>query len=216
MPKKLCFLVGAGKGLGNAIGRLFASHDFHVVLMSRDQNHLNEYASEFKRLGYEVSTKVADAAHPETLTKAITEATRELGTPDVFVYNVGITRADGDLPITCELLLERFQIDVASAYHCAQLVATDQFAEKKGAILITGGGLSYDPYPSYTPLSIDKTALNAVTTILSKRYSPKGIYVADINVKGAITPGDKVYDPDLIAKEYWKAYTERKEILIPY
>jgi hypothetical protein len=35
-------------------------------------------------------------------------------------------------------------------------------------------------------------------------------------VSGVITPGDEKYDPALIAKEYWKMYTERKEFEVTY
>lgn len=41
MDKKTLILIGAGKGLGNAIAREFAAHDFRVVLMARDRAHLD-------------------------------------------------------------------------------------------------------------------------------------------------------------------------------
>ncbi|MCM1226974.1 MAG: SDR family NAD(P)-dependent oxidoreductase [Clostridium sp.] len=52
--KKTIFIVGAGKGLGNAIGRKFGENDFRVVLMSRNNDSLNSYAEEFKAKGIEV------------------------------------------------------------------------------------------------------------------------------------------------------------------
>ena len=216
MVKRTLILVGAGKGLGNAIAREFASHDFRVALIARSKEHLQQYEEEFKKEGIEVYTKVADALHPETLTDAINELRKELGTPDALVYNVGVTEIDGDREITCELLLQRYQIDVASAYHCAKLVATDEFAQKKGGILLTGGGLAVHPHYAFTPLSIDKAALNAVNTILHDYYQPKGIFVGSVLVAGAIGGKDPRYAPDLIAKEYWKMYTERNEFQLLY
>lgn len=208
--KKTLILVGAGKGLGNAIAREFASHDFRVVLIARSQEHLQEYEKELSEQGYEVYSKVADALYPETLTKAIHEATAELGTPDALVYNVGITEPDGEREITNELLMQRYQIDAASAYHCTMLVATDEFAEKKGAILFTGGGFAktFQPILFLKPLCIDKAALNAMNIVLHHALEPQGIFVGSILVSGVIAPGDEKYDPDLIAKEYWKMYTD--------
>ena len=216
--KKTLILVGAGKGLGNAVAKEFATHDFRVVLISRNQERLNEYEKEFKAEGYEVSTKVADALYPETLTKAINEATAELGTPDALVYNVGITEPDGDRAITSKLLLERYQIDAASAYHCATLVATEEFAAKKGAIIFTGGGFAktFKPNLFLKPLCIDKAALNAMNIVLHYELEPKGVFVGSVLVRGVITPGDEKYDPAMIAKEYWKMYTERKEFEVAY
>lgn len=215
--KKTVIVVGAGKGLGNAIACEFASHDFRVVLIARNEEHLQEYKKQFERKGIETYIKTGDAAKPETLTKAIMEVTEELGTVDALVYNVGITTPD-EGPITSELLMERYQIDAASAYHCATLVATDDFAKKKGAILFTGGGFAktFQPIPILKPLCIDKAALNAMNIILHYDLEPKGIFVGSILVSGVIAPGDEKYDPATIAKQYWKMYTERKEFEVAY
>ena len=109
--------------------------------------------------------------------------------------------------------MERYQIDAASAYHCAMLVATEEFARKKGAIIFTGGGFAktFKPFAGYKPLSIDKAALNAMNIVLHKELEPEGIFVGSVIVHGAIILGDQKNAPDVIAKEYWKMYTERKE-----
>jgi short-subunit dehydrogenase len=216
--KKTLILVGAGKGLGNAIAKEFAAHDFRVVLIARNEESLQSYKKEFMEQGYEVYTKSADALYPETLTKAINEAREELGVPDALVYNVGVTEPDGDREITNELLMQRYQVDAASAYHCASLVATDEFAEKKGAIIFTGGGFAatFQPISFLKPLCIDKAALNAMNIILHHELEPKGIFVGSIMVCDVIAPGDVKYDPERIAKEYWKMYTERKEYEVAY
>ena len=216
--KKTLILVGAGKGLGNAVAREFAAHDFRVVLIARSEEHLKEYADEFRKEGIEVYTKVADALHPETLTFAIGAAVAELGTPDALVYNVGITEPDGDRPITSELLMQRYQVDAASAWHCAMLVATEQFAEKKGAILFTGGGFAktFQPILALKPLCIDKAALNAMNIVLHYDLEPKGIFVGSVLVSGVIAPGDERYDPALIAKQYWKMCEERDAFQVLY
>lgn len=91
MSKKTIIVIGAGKGNGNAIAREFASHDFRVVLMARSREHLEEYKKEFEAEGIETYVKVMDAAKPETVVSAIQDTVKELGTPDVLVYNVGIT-----------------------------------------------------------------------------------------------------------------------------
>ena len=108
--KKLLILVGAGKGLGNAIAKEFASHDFRVALIARNAENLTAYRQEFQALGYEVMTQVGDALYPETLTKAINAIQAEWGTCDALVYNVGITELDNDRPITNELLMQQVLI----------------------------------------------------------------------------------------------------------
>lgn len=40
--------IGAGKGLGNAVAKKFASNGYKVVLMARSQEHLETYQKEFE------------------------------------------------------------------------------------------------------------------------------------------------------------------------
>ena len=51
MQKKLFVIIGTGKGLGNAIAREFGSHDFRVVLIARNAEHLAEYKKEMEAEG---------------------------------------------------------------------------------------------------------------------------------------------------------------------
>ena len=50
MNKKTIVVVGAGKGLGNAVARLFGENDFRVILISRNLDRLNGIRLSLKRL----------------------------------------------------------------------------------------------------------------------------------------------------------------------
>lgn len=218
MSKKSVIVIGAGPGLGNAVAREFAHHEFRVALVARKAPHLAKYQQAFEAEGIEVMTVAADAAKPETLTRAIETVRKAWGTPDVLVYNIGITVPDGNQPITSQLLMERYQVDVASGWHAAQLVATDEFASKKGAILFTGGGFAktFQPILSLKPLCIDKAAMNAMNIVLHADFAPRGIFVGSVLVSGVIQKGDAKYDPALIAKQYWEMYEERGAYEVVY
>ena len=87
----------------------------------------------------------------------------KFGTPDVLFYNVGITGLDSEIKEEkdVDLLMERYKVDVAGAYHAIQQVLGEDFSPKNGVILVTGGGLSLYPMYDYLPLSMDKAALRA-------------------------------------------------------
>jgi NAD(P)-dependent dehydrogenase (short-subunit alcohol dehydrogenase family) len=95
-----------------------------------------------------------------------------LGTPDVLLYNVGITGMDQPRSINSEELTRHFQVDVASAYHSVQQVVSEVFGKKNGTIILTGGGLALFPNPAFTPLSIDKAALRAMAFLLHDELKP--------------------------------------------
>lgn len=184
--KKTIFVLGAGKGLGTAIGRKFGENDFRVVLMARNADSLKAYADEFAAKGIEVYTRTADAASDEGLAKTLQEAVAEYGTPDVFAYNVGITNPDSMLEkgVDGQLLRDRYQVDVVGAYNAIQQIATEEFAEKNGTILVTGGGLAMYPSAEYLPLSMDKAALRAMVQAIHPALKEKGIFLGTLTVPG--------------------------------
>ena len=209
--KKTIFVLGAGNGCGNRVAEKFGRNDFRVVLMSRNAEHLAAYEKEFKDKGIEVYTKVADASKPHSVTKAFDELKAEFGVPDVLFYNVGITTADSQLKERdVDLLVERYKIDVAGAYHAILQVLGKEFSEKNGAILVTGGGLALYPMNEYLPLSMDKAALRAMCLALHNELKKQNVYVGTLTVTDVIAPGSKC-DPAILAEDFWKLYTERKE-----
>lgn len=210
--KKAIFIVGAGKGLGTALGKKFGKENFRVVLMARNADSLNSYAESLKAEGIEVYTKTADAADDSAMSKALAEAVAEYGTPDVFAYNVGVTAPDSALAdgVTPAVLRERYQVDAVGAYNCIQQIATDEFAKKNGAILVTGGGLAMYPSADYLPLSMDKAALRAMVQALHPVMQEKGIFLGVLTVCNVITECSSCA-PDILAEKYWEQYTQRKD-----
>ena len=207
--KKTIFVLGAGNGCGNRVAEKFGKNDFRVVLMSRNAEHLAAYEKEFKEKGIEVYTKVADASNPHSVTKAFDELKAEFGVPDVLFYNVGITTADSALKVKdFDLLVERYKVDVAGAYHAILQVLGKEFSEKNGAVLVTGGGLALYPMNEYLPLSMDKAALRAMCLALHAELKKQNVFVGTLTVTDVIATGSKC-DPVILAEDFWKLYTER-------
>ena len=137
------------------------------------------------------------------------------GTPDAIFYNVGVTVPDAESEINAKTLVDRYRADVIGAYNTVQLLDTEAFAKKNGAILVTGGGLALQPYAEYLPLSMDKAALRAMVQALSPVLHSKGIYIGTVQVTGAIGSNEH-FAPKRIAEEFWKLYTERRTAEIVY
>ena len=207
--KKTIVVVGAGRGLGNGVAEKFGSNDFRVILMARSEEHLKEYAADFAAKGIEVHTQAADVADFDAFAQTFRKVVETYGTPDVLFYNVGVTVADEEVKITTQTLVDRYMVDVAGAYNCVKLVDTEEFAEKKGAILVTGGGLALQPYAGYLPLSMDKAALRAMVSALVPVLKKKGIHIGTVQVTGAIG-SNYFYAPKTLAEEFWKLYSERE------
>ena len=177
--------------------------------MARNPEHLAAYEKEFTDKGIEVYTQVADAAKPYTVTNALNTLMARFGAPDVFFYNVGITAPDSAANAKdVDLLMERYLVDVASAYHAIQQIRGESFSAKGGTILITGGGLALYPTDDYLPLSIDKAALRAMCLALHEALKEENVFVGTVTVTNTIAPGTD-HDPALLAEDFWKLYSDR-------
>ena len=213
MMKKI-FVVGAGRGLGNGVSEKFAQENFQVVLISRSEKNLAEYKKTFAEKNIDVETQAADVSDFENFAATFKNLTEKFGTPDVLFYNVGIT-APADETISVKNLVEHYIADVAGAFNCVRLLDTKEFAEKHGAILITGGGFALQPYAGYLPLSMDKAALRAMVQALTPVLNEKGIYIGTIQITNVIGSNEK-FAPKNIAEEFYKLYDKRETNEIIY
>ena len=120
MNKKTIVVVGAGKGLGNAVARLFGENDFRVILISRNLDRLNGYKAEFETAGIETYVYAADCEKPETLTEAFKEIQGTFDAVDVLVYNAAVLEGGTATEFDNANFLRHYQVDVASALHCTK------------------------------------------------------------------------------------------------
>ena len=209
--KKTAVIIGAGSGLGFGLAKKFRNEGFSVILVARNEQSLKEMT---EQLGKGVFYKVADVSDTENLRKAIDEIKKEYGTPDVVIYNVGITTPD-DENLAAETLVEHFKADVAGAYTTAIEFADEKFAEKKGAVIFTGGGLAMYPADGFIPLSIDKAALRTLAYILHNKYKEQGVFVGIVEVCGTIN-ASPYFSADNIAATYWQMYLNRDKCEYAY
>ena len=212
---KTIFVLGAGAGLGIGVAEKFASKGFQVVLMARSKDKLTEYATNLTKKGYNIATKCADVSNFTAFDGVFREAVAEYGTPDVLFYNVGITAPDDKETLSAQNLIDHYITDVAGAYNAIKLVLTDDFKAKKGAILVTGGGLALQPFIDYLPLSMDKAALRAMVQALAPALKEKGVYIGTVQVTGVIGSNEH-FAPLAIAEKFWELYSKQETHEIVY
>lgn len=211
---KKIFVIGAGKGLGNCVAEKFAQKNFQVILISRSEKNLAEYKKTFAEKNITVATQAADVTDFENFVKTFEKLVEKFGTPDVLFYNVGITSPANE-NISAQKMVDHYIADVVGAFNCVKLLDTKAFAEKHGAILITGGGFAIQPYADYLQLSMDKAALRAMVQALTPVLNKKGIYIGTVQVTGVIGSNEK-FLPKNIAEEFWKLYDKRETNEIIY
>jgi len=215
MSNKLAVIVGAGPGVGFHVARKFGSNGFRVVLVSRNQNTLDQYVKELSSEGIEAYAIAADAGSTESLITAFDQIKQAYGVTDVLVYNTAVIQAGTATSLNADTLINHLQVDVVGALTSAQQVIPDQLARQEGTLLFTGGGLALYPSANYSSLSIGKAAMRNLALNLAEELAPKGIFVGTVTIAGTVK-ADTHFAPERIAETYWDLYIRRQEHEIVY
>jgi NAD(P)-dependent dehydrogenase (short-subunit alcohol dehydrogenase family) len=109
-------VLGVGSGLGAAIARRFAREGFAVALMARRAGSVAGVQDEIEDNGETALPISADATDPASVEKAFERVRRELGDPEVFVYNAGAFQMGGILEIEPERFDECFRANCAGEF----------------------------------------------------------------------------------------------------
>jgi NAD(P)-dependent dehydrogenase (short-subunit alcohol dehydrogenase family) len=205
--KPVCLIVGAGPGIGQAVALAFAREGHDVALAARQPDKLREFLPAIEKAGADVRTYAADAGDEGSLRALFGTVRRELGDPDVVIYNPAAHQVGKPTTLKSEELVADFRVNVLGALVCAQEAAPAMMTRGRGTILLTGGGFAHEPAANYASLSLGKAALRSLTYTLAQELGVDGIHVATVTVHGFVQPGTK-FDPRNIAASYIALYRQ--------
>jgi NAD(P)-dependent dehydrogenase (short-subunit alcohol dehydrogenase family) len=207
-PKyKSALIVGAGEGLSASLARLFAREGVRVALAARSVEKLGALCSQTGARAY-----ACNATEPEGVERLFGLVEREIGTPDVVVYNAS-ARARGPLvDLVPADVAQAIAVSAFGGFLVAQQAAKRMLPNKRGAILFTGASASVKGYPQSASFAMGKFALRGLAQSMARELSPQGIHVAHFVIDGGIKSAtrteaadrpDSMLDPDAIALSYW-------------
>lgn len=206
LPYKTALIFGAGSGLSASLARALAGVGAKIGLASRDPGKLAGLASE---LG--AKTYAADASDPDAVASVFAAADKDIGEPDVVIYNVS-SRARGavaDLdPATVRSALDAMAF---GGFLVVQQAARRMLKHRHGAILLTGATASVKGFAHSSAFAMGKFALRGLAQSAARELAPQGIHVAHIVIDGGIRSAaradpsdrpDSTLDPNAIAETY--------------
>ncbi|MGC4941479.1 SDR family NAD(P)-dependent oxidoreductase [Kribbella sp. DT2] len=193
-------VIGAGPGIGQAVGRRFAREGMPVALIARRRTEVDGMLS-----------LAADSTDEAALTAALDKVVGELGTPDVVVYNAAKIAADRIGDPSLREHQDAWAVNVGGAITAAAHLAPQMIANGGGSFLITGG--MPETKPDYVSLSLGKAGVRALVSLLDQTYGADGLHAATVTVHGSVAPGT-AFDPDAIADEYWTLHQQPRDAWI--
>jgi NAD(P)-dependent dehydrogenase (short-subunit alcohol dehydrogenase family) len=207
-PKyKTALIVGAGEGLSASLARLFAREKIAIALAARKIEKLGTLCGQTGARAY-----ACDATNAEEVERLFGLVEREIGTPDLVVYNASGRTRGTFLDLVPAEVAQSITISAFGGFLVAQQAAKRMLPNKRGAILFTGASASVKGYAQSAPFAMGKFALRGLAQSMARELSPQGIHVAHFVIDGGIRSAtrteepdrpDSMLDPDAIAESYW-------------
>lgn len=212
---EIALIVGTGSGLSASLARLFAKNGMTVALAARNIGKLDALAGQAAARSYK-----CDASRREDVAELFAKLARELGGPDLVVYNAS-GRLRGPLVELDPLEVEKaLMVSCYGGFLVGQAAARAMLARGHGTILFTGASASVKGYAGSAPFAMGKFGLRGLAQSMARELQPENIHIAHFVIDGAIGRADDpraagrgpdaLLDPDAIAQSYLDVHRQHR------
>src|ERR1700760_2209745 len=208
IPKyKIALIVGAGEGLSASLARLFARQGVRVALAARQIEKLGALCHETGARAF-----ACNATEPDDVERLFGLVEREIGVPDVVVYNASGRARGAFLDLLAADVAQAIAVSAFGGFLVAQQAVKRMLPGQHGANLFHGASASVKGYPQSAPFAMGKFALRGLAQSMSRELSPQETPTALFVIDGATRSAartepadrpDSMLDPDAIAASYW-------------
>lgn len=179
--ERVALVSGGNRGIGLEVCRRLADQGYTVVLGSRDEESGREAA---EKLNGDVHARQLDVADTKSVDRLAAWIGEEFGRLDVLVNNAGISNDDGQSGTEADLdrVRNALEANLFGAWHLSEAVIPLMRQGGYGRIVNVSSGLGAleDMGGGQPGYRVSKTALNALTRILSSELRGTGILVNSI------------------------------------
>jgi NAD(P)-dependent dehydrogenase (short-subunit alcohol dehydrogenase family) len=181
---RLAVVTGANRGIGLEVVRQLAQDGYTAILGARDPDRGAAAASALRDEGLDVQARRLDVSDPAGVAEFGEQLARDFDQLDALVNNAAIhydtwqRAADADL----DVVREAFETNVLGAWRTAQacLPLLRRSASARIVNVSSGAGALTDMGGGAPAYRVSKTALNALTRMLSAELRGDGILVNSV------------------------------------
>jgi NAD(P)-dependent dehydrogenase (short-subunit alcohol dehydrogenase family) len=212
---EIALIVGAGSGLSAALARLCAREGMKVGLAARNTDKLQPLVDEIGGKAWS-----CDATLPDQVGGLFNALDRDLGPPDLVVFNAGY-RTRGPL---VELDVEEVRKTIISSAFAGFLVGQEAARamlrrNQGGTIIFTGASASVKGYAKSAPFAMGKFALRGLAESMARELQPQNIHVGHVVIDGGIANPDRdaaargadgMLSPEAIAENFLHLHRQHR------
>tara|TARA_B100000424_G_scaffold68299_2_gene50649 strand:- start:948 stop:1643 length:696 start_codon:yes stop_codon:yes gene_type:complete len=180
--KRNILITGGNRGIGFGLLKIL-SDKHNVIITVRDNEKGKNALSRLVHSKNEVSYVVMDVNNPNSVISAVNDIVKIFDNIDLLINNAGILIKEYDLPAietSEESILKTFNTNTLGVLRVCKSITP--MMNNGGRIINISSGMGQldDMEGGSTAYRLSKTALNALTKILSRELLPKGIKVNTI------------------------------------
>ena len=221
---KVALIIGTGDYLGSAIALRFAKEGFHSV-GTRRRGDIASFVKLIEDSGGKATGMHSDARIEEQVIALVESVENEIGTIEVFVFNIGGNVMFSILDTTTRVYTKVWEMCALAGFITGREVARHMVKRKRGTMLFTGATASVRGSNGFSAFAGGKHALRALAESMAKELMPQNIHVAHVIIDGPINtkwtrqrfpemvkarPEDGLLQPDDIAETYWAIHNQKR------
>ncbi len=219
--REIALIAGVGPALGASLGRVFGEAGMGVALAARDMDNLAPFVEEIGGLGGEARAYGCDVAEQGDVDSLFERVSKDLGDPDIVVFNAGTFVFKGILETEADEFENCWRVGCLGGFHVGQAAARVMAPRGSGTILFTGATASLRGGARFLNLAVPKFGLRALAQSMARELGAQGVHVAHVIIDGQILserwadvakdkPDDGLLAPDAIAQNYLNLHRQHR------
>ena len=204
---RAALVVGAG-GLGGASAVSLAALGARVVVVDRDEDHLEAVVAQAKAQGADLVPLMLDVASAESSRAAVEKAAGFIGTPQVFLHAIGRNERRPVLDLGDDDWQSIITLNLSTAWWLGQEVGRRMVAAGYGRMVFVSSVSALLAHPNHAPYAATKGGINQMMRVMAREWAASGVTV------NAVAPG---YVETALTRDYLDSDGHREELesLIP-
>jgi uncharacterized protein len=180
----IALITGASTGIGSALSRCFAADRYHLVLVARQEQRLQQVADELHRdFGVTAKVLVTDLSRPEAPQLIFDTVRKELLHVECLVNNAGIGLGGKFAETDLMVELSMMQLNMMALVHLTKLFLPDMLARRSGRIMNVASTAAFQPGPLMAVYYATKSFVLSFSEAIANELSGTGVTVT------ALCPG---------------------------